>query len=71
LENGGSLKTATLLEYSIKLKKIVLKTNQGSNMTISDLCYICGEKAEFNQPHKDTGVIISVCKKHFTMAGAS
>ena len=46
-------------------------SRSGGRSSISNAAYICGEKAEFNQPHKDTGVIISVCKKHFTMAGAS
>lgn len=40
-------------------------------MTTHEMCYICGEKALFDQPHKETGQIVSVCKKHFDMAGAS
>lgn len=31
-----------------------------------DKCYYCDVKAEFTQPDKDTGMVIDVCKKHFT-----
>ena len=29
-------------------------------------CFYCNNKAEFTQPEKDTGIVIDVCKKHFT-----
>jgi hypothetical protein len=29
-------------------------------------CYYCDNKAEYNQPEKETGIIIGVCFKHFT-----
>jgi len=32
----------------------------------NEKCYYCDNRAEFNQPEKETGIIISVCPKHFT-----
>ena len=29
-------------------------------------CYYCDQNAEFTQPEIETGIIIDVCKKHFT-----
>jgi hypothetical protein len=29
-------------------------------------CHYCENEAEFTQPEKGTGVVIDVCKKHFT-----
>jgi hypothetical protein len=34
-------------------------------------CQYCDAKALYNQPDKDTGNIISVCQKHFTLNAAS
>lgn len=34
-------------------------------------CYYCEEKALFNQPEKQSGEIVDVCRKHFTMDQAT
>ena len=36
-----------------------------------DACKYCDNKATYNQPDKDTGEIVSVCKNHFNMNAAS
>lgn len=34
-------------------------------------CQYCDNQAMYNQPDKDTGDIINVCQKHFTMSASS
>jgi hypothetical protein len=34
-------------------------------------CHDCDLEAIYNQPDKDTGIIVSVCKNHFKMSASS
>lgn len=34
-------------------------------------CYYCTSEALYDQPEKDSGEIVSVCKKHFNLNSAS
>jgi hypothetical protein len=40
-------------------------------MADNPICQYCNDESTHNQPDKDTGQIISVCKKHFTMSASS
>ena len=31
------------------------------------MCMFCDNKSKYDQPDKNSGVIISVCERHFTM----